>query len=252
MASGDTTWVPGNDGPEEVSARRDAWKRVPNRVFGFLLGADAFFVAIYALAVALHLTHTRAFALVNLDVETNPPSWYSATQYFLIAMAFILIGSKLLPYRKRASELRRLWTVLGVGMLYLSMDEGAAIHERMGRVLTRVGFKVSLHGGGQWVFFYVLLAVLLLIYVRKDIVPAWQRWRPELMIFVLGFAILAAGAVGSEMIQWFEKFSGVFHWIEIGCEEGLEMFGASFVAWSAYRILGYVMSAPPDSEIEVA
>ena len=133
----------------ELSRRRAAWKRVPNRLFAFLVSADFLFVAAFAVAVALGVTHTRAFALVNLDVETNPPSWYSATQLFVVAVAFIMVGSRLLPRRRRAYDVRRLWTVLGIGFVYLSMDEGAALHERMGRLLTRLDFKFNIHGGGQ-------------------------------------------------------------------------------------------------------
>jgi len=234
----------------ELSRRRAAWKRVPNRLFAFLVSADFLFVIAFAAAVALGLTHTRAFALVNLDVETNPPSWYSATQLFAIAVAFLMLGTRLLPRRRRAYDVRRLWTVLGVGFVYLSMHEGAALHERMGRLLTRLDFKFNIHGGGLWLFFYALIAVLLLIYVRKELLLAWRDWRPELMLFVVGFIILGAGGAGSEIVGWLERFHGVAKYVEIGVEEGLEMLGASVLALPAYRILAYVLSSEPDADAE--
>ena len=237
-------------GQGELSVRRAAWKRVPARLFAFLLSADVFFVAVFALGVALGLTHTRAFALVNLDVETNPPSWYSATQLFVTAIAYLMLGSRLLPQRRRASDVRRLWLVLGIGFTYLSLDEGAALHERMGRLLTRLDFNLSIHGGGQWIFFYVLLAVLLLIYVRKELFLAWRDWRPELVLFLVGFGILAAGGVASEVVEWFGKFHGVAKFAEIGVEEGLEMLGGSVLALGAYRVLAHVLGSEPDAEVE--
>jgi hypothetical protein len=250
VASGEDLQVQGTSQQDEVARRRAAWRRVPNRLFAFLVSADFFFVAIFALAIALGFARTRAFALVSLDVETNPPSWYSATQLFGVAVAFLMLGTSLLPLRRRASDLRRLWLVLGIGFTYLSMDEGAALHERMGRILTRVDFKISVHGGGQWIFFYLLLALLLGFFLRKEIVLAWRDWRPELILFIVGFMILASGGVGSEMVEWFQRFGGVAKYVEIGVEEGLEMLGASVIALSAWRVLSWVLSAEPDAEAE--
>lgn len=233
---------------EEVAARRAAWRRVPNRLFAFLLSVDLLFVAVFALAVALGFVHGKAFLLVNLDVETNPPSWYASTQVFVIAIAYLMLGSRLLPVRRKASDLRRLWLALGIGFTFLSMDEGAALHERIGRVLARAHFNVNVRGGGQWIFFYLLLAAILVVALRKELRLAWRDWRTEVAFFIAGFAILAAGGVGSEMVEWLTKLHGTAHFVQVGVEEGLEMIGASLLALGAYRVLAYVLGSEPDAE----
>jgi hypothetical protein len=233
---------------EEVAERRADWRRVPNRLFAFLLSIDLLFVAAFALAVALGFTHGKAFLLVNLDVETNPPSWYASTQVFVIAIAYLMLGSRLLPVRRKASDLRRLWLVLGIGFTFLSMDEGAALHERIGRVLTRLSFRVNVKGGGQWIFFYLLVALILIFFLRKELRLAWRDWRPELVLFIAGFAILAAGGVGSEMVEWLTKLHGTAHFVQVGVEEGLEMIGATVLVLPAYRVLAYVLGSEPDAE----
>ena len=234
---------------DEAQERRNAWGRLPNRLFAFLLSADFFFVAIFALAAILGFSQTKAFSIVSLDQESNPASWYSATQIFLVALAFMLLGSKLLPLRRRASDLKRLWMVLGLGFLYLSIDEGGEIHERLGKTLTRVGIKANVHGGGQWVFFYLLIAVALLVFLHKDILAAWRRWRPEMLLFAVGFVLMVCGEIGLEFLMVVHHWLGVARLVEIGFEEGLGMVGISFMAWSAYRVLGYVLSSAPDAEL---
>lgn len=251
MAPEDHAASPSATDHYEVETRRAAWRRLPARLFAFLVSADFAFVVVFALAVALKLTHTRVFALVNLDGETNPPSWYSSFQLLAVAIPFLLLSSRLLPPRRRASRVKRLWLVLGIGFTCLSIDEGAAVHERMGRALTRVGFDANFHGGGQWAFFYLLVAAALLIYVRRDLVLAWRDWRPEVLVFVLGFAIMATGEMGLEMWSFAHGLHGTAKWVQIGLEEGLGMLGVSFMALSAYRVLGYVLGSGPDEDAAV-
>ena len=228
--------------------RTIAWRRLPTRIFAFLVSADFFFLAAFALLIALGRTHTRVFALVDLNLETNPPSWYASFQLLAVALPFLVLGSKLLPIQRRAAQARRLWLVLGLGFAYLSIDEGAALHERLGPILTKIRFNIGMHSGGQWAFFYLLLAAVLLVFVRKDLVLAWRDWRPELLLFAFGFAVLAAGEIGLEMLQFAYKWQGIAKFVEIGLEEGLGMLGVSIMVLSAFRVLSRSVTWLPDSE----
>jgi hypothetical protein len=236
---------------DDVALRRAAWRRVPNRLFAFLLSADFFFVALFAVAVALGFTHGKSFLLVNLDIETNPPSWYAATKVFGIAVAYLLLGTRLLPMRRRAADLRRLWLTLGVAFTLLSMDEGAQLHERMGHFLKRLHFNLAIDGGGRWVFFYLVIALTGAFLLRKEILLAWRYWRTEMLLSAAGLGVLAVGAVGIEAVGWWVERRGLARFIGIGVEEGLELVGMTIMAYAAYRILAYVLSSEPDTDPEI-
>jgi len=237
---------------EELTRRRLAWRRLPNRLFAFLLAGDTFFVGVFVLAILLGFAFTKSFDIVNLDAETNPASWWSATQLFLPAIAFLFLGSTLIPTRRRASVLRRLWLVLGFSFVYLSMDEGGEIHERLGHILTRLGLRANVNGGGQWVFFYLIILAVLLIVVRKDIPVVLRNWRTESLLFALGFVVLAIGEIGFEFMEIIFKWHGYAHLVEIGFEEGIAMVGGSILAYAAWRVLGATLGSEPDAEEEVA
>ena len=237
---------------EELGRRRAAWRRIPNRLLALLLSMDAFFVAIFVLAIALGFAWTKAFAIVNLDAETNPSSWYSATQLFVVAIAFLALGSNLIPVRRRSSVLKRLWLVLGFSFVYLSMDEGGEVHERLGHILTRIGLRAGVRGGGQWVELYLIILAVLLVVVWKDLPVVWRLWRTEVLLFVGGFIVLAIGEIGFEALEIVYKWHGYAHLVEIGFEEGIAMVGASIIAYAAWRILCNVVGSEPDPEDALA
>ena len=224
---------------------RRLWRALPNRLFAFLLASDAFFVGIYVLAIVMGFAFKKSFAIVNLDAETNPSSWFSATQLFLPGIAFLMLGSRFILIRKRAWELRRLWLVLGFGMVYLSMDEGGEVHERLGKILSRVHMP-GVRGGGQWVSLYVIVMVLLLIYVFRDLPVVWRTWRTEVLVFLSGFVVLAIGEIGFEGLEIIYKWHGYAHLWQIGFEEGVSMVGGSIIAYAAFRVLGNVLGSEPD------
>jgi hypothetical protein len=218
----------------------------------FLLSADFFFLAAFAAAVALGFTHGKAFLLVNLDIETNPSSWYASTKFLGIAVAYLLLGTRLLPVRRRAADLRRLWLTLGVAFTLLSMDEGAQLHERMGHFLKRLHFNLAIDGGGRWVFFYLVIALAAAFLLRREIRLAWRNWRTELVVSAVGLAVLAVGAVGIEAVGWWVERRGTARFIGIGVEEGFELVGMTIMAYAAYRILAYVLSSEPETNPEIA
>ena len=232
-----------------LQQRSETWRQMPSRIFAFLLSADFFFIAVFALLVIVGRTHTRVFDVMTLDAETNPPSWYSAIQLFVVAFPFLMLGSKLIPARGRAN-LPRLWLTLGIGLSFLSLDENVSLHEDLGPVLRRFGFGVSTHGGAAWIVIYLLVALALVVWLRKDLVGAWREWRPEFLVFALGFAILIMGAGVIETVGHVMKLKGTIHYVEVGFEEGLEMIGVSVMALPAYRIFSHSLTGLLDGDAE--
>ena len=236
-------------GLDEEQGRREAWQQLPRRLFATFLTLDALFVLLYLVAAALQFSHSRYFVLVNLDAEANPPSWYSGAQLLFIAIGYWVLASRLIPERPKVATLRPLWTVMGVGFVLLSMDEVGSVHERIGSLLYKLKVFNHLGFGDQWMWLYVLIAVALVLIFRKQLVLAWVEWRPQVLMFVLGIAVLVFGAFVMEAIhlRFAHHFYGGRLFAQIALEEGCEMLGATILLLPVFRILSWVMTSGGDS-----
>lgn len=229
---------------EKTDSQRAAWRALPGRLFALLLSFDAFFVAVFLALVVLNLRRTVLFTAFDLDLEANAPSGYSAFQLFLVAIGFLVLGSRLIPERRRAAILRPLWRVLGVGFALIALDEVGKIHERMPIWRLRV-FNIGRID--PWMTMYSVIAVVLAVLLFKQVMLAWREWRGEMMLFLLGIGVLGTGALVLEGVQIVMRWQGPARYFEVAAEEGLEMLGASILALAAYRILSAVMSSDPDA-----
>jgi hypothetical protein len=208
-----------------------------------LVGLDVMWFALYAAAVVAASRTSPWWDVFNLNGEMNPPAWYSASQLLLVGLAFLFVASRLVTSEPVVAQLRPLWLVLGLGFTFLSCDEGAVVHERITHVLARAGFTANVHGGGQWVFFYLLLAAIGAVVFRKYLLTAWRLWRVELLLVIGGLALSFAGGVILEGAVWVLRPQGTALLLEIGAEELLEMAGVSLAAYAAFRVLSAAMVA---------
>jgi hypothetical protein len=234
----------------ELEESRDAWRAVPMRLFDILLTVDFTIVAVYALFLVLGKADRPWFVLVNPGVEPNPPTWYSSMQLFLLAAGLLLLASGLLPMRRRVWDLRRLWLVLGFGFMYMSMDEGGQFHEKLRPILQWFHFNVNYRNEKRWVFFYLLVAVVLVFVLRKQLLQAWRTMRKESLLFVAGFVTWVGGGVGIELLQRKHYWKGTTKLMAMGVEEGLEMAGVTIMVLAVYLLVAYVLSSGCDTESE--
>ncbi len=227
--------------------QRAAWLALPKRLFLALIAFDTLFVVAYFAFIALGWNSSKLFELFNLDIEANLPSWYAGIQLFVIATGYLVLGSRLVPDRRKTAVLRPLWLLMGVGYTLLSADEVAGFHERMGSALYRM--KVfNIRFTDQWMVLYLLIAACLALVFGKQLLRAWREWRFEVLLLALGFMVLASGGFLLEVAQIYRKWQGFGHLFEIGIEEWLEMLGATIMVLPAYRILSYAMTADAESD----
>ncbi|MEO1289214.1 MAG: hypothetical protein AAFV93_15730, partial [Chloroflexota bacterium] len=111
------------------------WRVVPHRLLMILLGiavviAISSLISEYLVTVMLtpEIGSIRAdmLDLLSVNLEESLPTWYSATLLVVAATLFLLIA--VAKYRE-GNTYRHYWIGLVVLFIYLSMDEGAAIHE---------------------------------------------------------------------------------------------------------------------------
>src|SRR5687768_11398051 len=98
-----------------------------------LIGVELVIVSVYVV-MALSPAPSQLGVLFNLDEEANVPSWYSSMQLFMIGVILLVASSSPLRVRDR---LRSFVALLGTAFLFLSVDEAAAIHEKVTTVMAR-------------------------------------------------------------------------------------------------------------------
>ena len=98
--------------------------------------------SLVTLHLALHVIHYRIhdvphvlMRLCDLDEENNVPSWYSWVALLLVSALFFVIAA----VKRRAGDRdARLWLVLAIGFLVMSLDEDASIHESLNTIADQI------------------------------------------------------------------------------------------------------------------
>lgn len=169
------------------------------------------------------LGHENVFGLVemfDLDAEGNIPAYFSMILIFLCSMLLCFIGVS----QKKRSKPYVLWLLLAAIFVFLSFDEIAQIHERIG-----LGMKSELHITGifnkAWVMPYGMAVIVLFIGYFRFILespPVIRRW------IILAGVVYIGGVIGFELLAglYVEQHGirDMWHALLSVCEESLEMF----------------------------
>jgi hypothetical protein len=210
-------------------------------------------LATVAMAFALHLVALwlaiygmdrfgRSFdgyTIFDLDGELSVSTWIQQMLLAVCAVAAAAIG------RLDGGSARRYWYGLAVIFVALSVDEGAALHERLIDPL-RSGFDIT---GGIFWFAWLIPALLALGVFAAVYVRFWWRLDEEPRRWMaLGGAIFVLGAVGLEMIggaQSEGRIADYTYVVIIGIEESLEMIGATLFLRSLLIVLSPLLESRP-------
>jgi hypothetical protein len=196
----------------------------------------------------VRLVNPNLFGLVPLlDVgqDQSIPAWFSA---FLLLSCSVLLAIISFVVKNAGGRYVNRWRILAIIFLYLSVDEGASIHEKWGRLTRNVfGFFGSELDGPAWVIPGVALVLIFALAYLKFFFHLPARLR---------FLVLVAGVVyvGSTMgLEVFYDFYAslvppvremttlqqVGRVLIITTEELLEMFG---IIVFIYALLSYLRS----------
>ncbi|RYE10863.1 MAG: hypothetical protein EOP22_02995 [Hyphomicrobiales bacterium] len=166
-------------------------------------------------------TSQITFFYLALNSEVSLPTWWSS---LLLATAGILMI--ICSYAERAGAHRTWlgWRVLGIGFLYASLDEAAALHEWFGE-----GFKWLPDSTGALNFRWVVVGIPIVIAVGLLFLPFLFRLpRRTAMRLVVAGAVFVGGALGVEMISAMVDFAegrSFTYQLLMACEEAMEMIG---------------------------
>jgi hypothetical protein len=155
----------------------------------------------------------------NMDNEISIPTWFAQTLLFIIALLFALTY---------IDEKRKEWLFLSLIFVFLSIDEGAELHELMIRP-----FQEMLGIDSGLFFFAWIIPMTIIIFILGTIFVRFFLSLPrkvKMLLFLSAFIFLL-GAIGIEMISgaYWQANNFVYNMnyrILNAIEEGLENFGS--------------------------
>lgn len=204
----------------------------PAKLLATLVCIDVFLVAMYAVSVA----SGSAFMLLlfNMDQEFTIVAWYASMK--LLAVGLLLwVAAEFSdrPYWPRPVFLR----AVALGFMFLSLDETAAIHERLTHFGEAYAWVPRLAGThGTWIFLYTAIGATLIVLAWRDIWTLCVYHMVPAMLMGGGFAILVAGAVLVEAAGYYGLFGRGP--LQIAPEEFLELLGVSVILAGATMLFG--------------
>jgi hypothetical protein len=163
---------------------------------------------------------------VNLSREGNLPTWYQSATLFLAGGVAGLVA---VAARQQSDPFRYHWTAVALVFIYLSMDEGAAIHE-----LTVRPLRAALGATGilyySWIILGALAVVASGVLFRRFIaglpVPTRRRLIVAAIVFLSGaLGVEALGGMFAEINGRNNLAYGLITTVEETCEmAGVALF----------------------------
>lgn len=168
------------------------------RTVGLLIGvvAGLTLLSLAGQIARFHLGMPTVFGLVRLfyvDLENNLPTWY---QTMALAFAALLLGWIALSTRQARAPFAGHWLALSLLFVFLSLDEGASIHESTIQPLQRITGRPA----GVWQPTWVIVGIAIVVAVAAAFMrfffylPRSERWQ-----VASAAALFVLGAVGMEM-----------------------------------------------------
>ena len=173
-------------------------------------------------------THTRIPRRLNVDSELTVWAWFQST--LLFACAALLAVAAFVAYRRRDRYVRH-WLVLSLALLWVSVDEAAAIHE-----MTITPLHNALDTHGIFYFAWVIPALLLVVVLGVG----------KNTLHLCGGHVVI-GALGGDLVggHWYEAHGddNLTYALMTQIEENLETAGISL---GIVAVLTYFIRVMPE------
>jgi len=168
--------------------------------------------------------HYWQLAVFDLDEEESFGTWFNSG---ILLVAAVLLMNQARIVRAEGRAWYRSWRVLGIGFVFLSVDEIAGMHE----------FMNTLMGDTPWtVVGFPILVLVALAYLPF----LWHHRGRTALLLLLAGAIYGGGAVGVEHFTDSDVNSLHYNmWTAL--EEGMEMMGVIVLI---YALLDYMRGTP--------
>lgn len=234
-----------------ASPRKVALVLILVAVFLTLVSAVAQFIAL-----SLGITNSRTFGLLFVGEDESVPAWYSSIMLLFCSILLAVIGYA----KKEAGDRYSLhWRALSAIFLFLSVDEGIRIHEKMATLGQLILEGAGLSGGfiiRAWVLPGAILVLIVALAYLRFLVALPQKTRN---LFLLAGLLFVGGAIGMEMLSdFYVNLLGGVENMSLGqvavriaipyAEESLEMLG---VITFIYALMLHVSTQTEEVRIRV-
>jgi hypothetical protein len=173
--------------------------------------------------------------LFDVGRDSNIPTWFSSI-LLAIAAYFAYKCSTLTKVGKKT------WAFLSLGLLVMSCDEVAMMHENFGEIVNKYIFKLDGFHQTVWPIvlgpFILFIMLIFVIKLRKHL----QGSRKAIKWLSVGLVTYIVGAFFLEVsINWLNHGSLEWLWIiEYILEESCEMFGIIFIIQGLIKHIDYL------------
>ncbi len=209
----------------------------------------AFYVVTNIVLIDLPLGSIRKIFDLNQDLSI--PAWFSSVQLFIVSLLLYIAYSS----NQRKLELPSSFLLLGIlFFVFLSIDEGAAIHEKITIAARKLDLNWLMFDGnsGAWIAVYSFLGLVGGLVTFRYFRLLWKHFRHETQIALAGAFLFVMGAVGFEVISYLFLQSGsTLHKVEVIFEELFEMSGISIILYAVLLLIKSISfsdSTPTDAK----
>lgn len=203
-------------------------ERLLHLIFRLFVGAIFLLLIVYAINQLLGNPFETVGILFDVDGIANLPAWFSSMQLFTIGVVFLCFRT--IMGKCPGSGL---FMVLGIGFVFLSMDEAVVIHETITCPLKHVSWIPRFKGDqGIWITVYGLVWIWLIIAFKKSILLASRNFPRPALIFISGAGLFLLGGVVLQVGNYYHLFES-FYPLGPMLEAGAKMFGGSFMLLGA-------------------
>lgn len=190
------------------------------------------------------------FRFFNMGTEANLPTYVSALN-LLIAGGLL----SLIAWYKKSTRDRFVWHwwVLAAGVLLMSFDEAAQIHEG---IVGKLMLEIRGHGEGIWYYPWYSIFIPVTILIGLAYFPFLRHLPRRYMLrFLAAAAVFLGGAIGVEMIESYMAYrraqglSGGMQGVTFLVEETAEMLG---IVLLIHTLLLYIAESGISLRLRVA
>lgn len=203
----------------------------------FLLAADVTMIALFLLDNLAGHPNWKLSEWVNLERESNLPTWYSSCQLLILGLLLTLFAHS----QRRLGTTRVSFFAGAVLCVAMSLDEVAQVHEWVGVVSdtflsggTREGSL--LHSTGIWMFILGVPFLMVSALLWRGFTTALQERGSVRRLYLGGFILYVASALGVELLVNFVT-PGWSTMVQVVAEEFGEMVGVTLLVWATVELL---------------
>ena len=221
-------------------------------------------MALFAILIILTLVHigmvltglqdSELLSMFRMDFEESLLTWFSQVILLFIPAIFAFY----VGYGKKKAKVKHAkhWYFLGGVLLFLSIDDGAMIHEKFSRVAEVIGLQEVLNSVSAewfawswWVLYGVAFIIIAGFFVR------WFLELPRRTQVLFGIAVIIAlvGQVGLEAVAGYLNASGNYDIILRGVQK---LIGRGGLVVFLIALLDYIQFLPskekPDIKLEIS